>query len=392
MTVRPAYDRFELFGRIAFALVVLAVFSEYLRPARVDGSPWQVVLTFAFGGLYAALGVLGSESCGATQRAKAAYVALQTVLATAIVLISPLKGFSGLVTMPALSLAVLELSWVWATLVTIELYAAVVAALWLSYGSSTALASIPTYGIAFVFVVVFSLVTRQAREARERAEQLSQELAGANEQLRLHAQEAGELATARERNRIAREIHDGIGHYLTTINVQLEAAHAVQASQPAQAAAAVEKAARLSREALEEVRRSVGTLRADATRPPLPEALRALAANLGLNATVRVHGDLRRLPPVIEHALYRTAQEGLTNVSKHAAATHTDVMLDLSHEDHLRLSIIDDGRGANLGVHGSGHGLRGMRERLELLGGSVRFGNRTPGGFELNIQLPMPNA
>ncbi|ACB74967.1 integral membrane sensor signal transduction histidine kinase [Opitutus terrae PB90-1] len=379
----------ELFGRVAFALVVLAVFCEFLRPVQLEGTAWEVALVFALGALYAILGVLGEEGLPARWRSKPLYVVVQTALATAIVFVTPLKGFSGLVTMPAASLVVLELSWPWATLGVLELFAAVVGAIWFSFGAQAALTSAPSYGIAFVFVVVFSLVTRQARESRQHAEQLSQELAAANEQLRQHAAEAGELATTRERNRIAREIHDGIGHYLTTINVQLEAARAVFTAQPAQAATALDQAARLSREALEDVRRSVGTLRADSTRPPLPETLRALAANLGLNATVRVQGAPRTLPANVEHALFRSAQEGLTNVCKHAAATAIDVALDFAQEQRIALTLADDGQGLPVGGHPTkGHGLQGLRERVELLGGMVRFGNRPEGGFTLRVELP----
>lgn len=389
MTACPPHDRMDLFGRVAFALVVLAVFGEFLRPVRLQGTAWEVALVFALGALYASLGVLGEAGLPARWRSKALYVGVQTVLATAIVFVTPLKGFSGLVTMPAASLVVLELSWPWATLAVLELFAAVVAAIGFSFGAQAALANASSYAMAFVFVVVFSLVTRQAREARQRAEQLTGELAAANAQLRQHAAEAGELATTRERNRIAREIHDGIGHYLTTINVQLEAARAVFAAQPAQAATALDQATRLSREALEDVRRSVGTLRADAARPPLPEALRALAANLGLNATVRVQGAPRTLPATVEHALFRSAQEGLTNIRKHAAAMSIDVVLDFASEQRVSLTLSDDGRGVPaIGSPTKGHGLQGLRERIELLGGAVRFGNRPEGGFTLRVELP----
>lgn len=389
MPPSPHRDRYEFVGGLAFALVVLAVFSEFLRPERVTGEPWQLVTVFTAAAAYATLGLLGKSVFDSHPRGLALYIAVQAALATLIVLLNPLKGFSGLITMPAVSLAVLELGWFWATVTVIELFATVLGALWWEFGRDSAIGSVPSYGIAFVFVVVFSLVTRHARDAKRRAEQLSTELATANDQLRRYATEAGDLATTRERNRLAREIHDGLGHYLTTINVQLEAARAVFASQPAQAAAALEKAAQLTRDALDDVRRSVGTLRADVARPPLPEALQSLAHNLGLAVDIQQRGTPRPLSPATEHALFRAAQEGLTNVRKHAAATATAVTLDFVSPTRVALTIADDGRG--IPAHAAattGHGLRGLRERIELLGGTVATRNGAERGFILQIELP----
>jgi signal transduction histidine kinase len=389
MTLLPHRDRYEFFGGLAFVLVVLAVFSEFLGPREIDGAVWQLVTVFVAAAVYASLGLIGTRVFGPHPRGLAFYVAVQTALATFIVVANPLKGFSGLITMPAASLAVLELGWLGAGLVVVELFAVVLGALWWEFGRDAALGSMPSYGIAFVFVVVFSLVTRHARAAKRRAEQLSAEVATANEQLRRYASEAGDLATTRERNRLAREIHDGLGHYLTTINVQLEAARAVFDHQPAQAASALEKAAQLTRDALDDVRRSVGTLRADVARPPLPDALRALAHNLGLAIDLQLRGTPRPLPPAIEHALFRAAQEGLTNVRKHAAATETAVTLDFLSPARVALTIADNGRG--LPAHApapTGHGLRGVRERIELLGGTVTTRNGAERGFTLQIELP----
>lgn len=394
MTCSDAHRKFDLYWQLAFAAVVLVVFAEFLWTNRVGtGAPWQVVLVFAFGALYAALGVLGLEGCGGKNnpRAAALYFVVQCALATAIVLITPLKGFSGIITMPIASMAVLCLSWPWAALVVAELFAACIIAITIAFGLSSGLQSASSYGIAFAFTVVFSVVTRRAQESRDRSEQLAQELAAANEQLRRYAEQAGELATTRERNRLAREIHDGLGHYLTTINVQLEAARAVLAGEPARAADALATAARLSRDALEDIRRSVGTLRADAPHPPLPESLRALAHNLGLSVAVQVRGDPRPLPPAVEHALYRSAQEGLTNVLKHATAERTDLTLDYRDAARVVLTVSDNGRGPGDGNNHAapaGYGLRGIRERVDLLGGSVSTGGAAGGGFVLTIDVP----
>jgi len=385
----PARSRLDLWGNLTFGALVLVVYSEFVRGRRIDGEPWQVVATFSLGAIYTAFGVFGFPKLGEKHPLlRALYFPLQCVLATAILFVTPLKGFSAIVVMPVISMAILDLSWPWAAAIALELYAACVVTIWIPYGRAAIPEAVTNYGIAVVFTVVFSIVTRTALYARARAEQLSTELAGANDQLRRYAAQAEEFATTRERNRLAREIHDGLGHYLTTINVQIEAARAVLATQPVAAATALEHAVRLSREALADVRQSVGALRADAPRPPLPAAIAAAAANLGLAAAVQVEGTARPLPPAAEHALFRAAQEGLTNVHRHAAATRATVTLDFRDPSRVALALADDGRGC-LAPAGGGYGLRGIRERIAVLGGTVSAGNRSDGpGFLLRIEIP----
>jgi signal transduction histidine kinase len=111
-----------------------------------------------------------------------------------------------------------------------------------------------------------------------------------------------------------------------------------------------------------------------------------LTEEAGLPVTVRVEGAPRALPPGIEHALFRSAQEGLTNIRKHASASAAEVALDFRAQDHVALAVSDNGRGAQ-GAAG-GFGLRGIRERIEVLGGHVESGNRSEGGFRLSIEVP----
>jgi signal transduction histidine kinase len=172
------------------------------------------------------------------------------------------------------------------------------------------------------------------------------------------------------------------------VKVQLDAASALLPGQPDRARESVEKAAGLAAAALEDVRRSVGTLRTEGKRPPLPEALRDLTREAGLPVTLRLEGDPRDLPPGIEHALFRSAQEGLTNVRKHAHATVAELVLDYRAADHVALVVRDEGRGADSGKADGGFGLTGIRERIELLGGKMAAGNRPAGGFALSIEVP----
>jgi signal transduction histidine kinase len=239
---------------------------------------------------------------------------------------------------------------------------------------------------AFAFTIAFTLITRQALLAKDRAEQLRQEIEAANARLRAYAAQAEDLATTRERNRVAREIHDGIGHYLTVVKTQLDAAAAILPAQPDKAREAILKSAKLTGDALDDVRRSVGALRTDTARPPLPEALQALVHEAGLPVTIRLAGEPRPLAPGVEHALFRSAQEALTNIRKHAGATAAELSLDFAAGGRVTLAVTDNGRGA--AGTAAGFGLVGIRERIAVIGGRVESGNRPGGGFTLTVEVP----
>jgi signal transduction histidine kinase len=249
---------------------------------------------------------------------------------------------------------------------------------------------------ALLFVVAFSSVVARERAARAEVERLAAALGEANRKLREHAAQAEELATAKERNRLAREIHDTLGHYLTVINVQLEAAQAVMEGDHARAGAAVGKARALAKDGLAEVRRSVAALRASPVESrPLPEAIAALAEECragGLVVDYQVQGAPRRLPLPAETALYRTAQEALTNVRKHARASRVDLRLDYAPAGRVRLMVQDNGVGAQNPDDSEGRfGLLGMRERIQLLGGEVRILTAPGQGFKLDVDVPGVN-
>lgn len=378
----------SLYGAFAYGTVILSCFAAFFGQQRYFSSEWMVPVVFALGGLYAALGVLGGSYTGCRQPVRfVAYYAVQCAILTAIVVLSPSRGFMGILVLPLVSQAVFDLRAVHAVLIGLYLFAINVAVWGVPFGWRSAGEAVLNYAAAFAFTVVFTIITKRALLAREHAEHLRKEVERANQQLRDYATQAEDLATTRERNRVAREIHDGVGHYLTVVKTQLDAAVALMPTQPERAMDAVQKAAKLTAEALDDVRRSVGALRTDTARPPLPEALRALTEEAGLPVTLRVEGMARALPPGVEHALFRSAQEGLTNVRKHAAASVAEVALDFRPPDRVVLAVADNGRGAGPAPT-SGFGLRGIRERVELLGGRVEAKNRDDGGFALTIEVP----
>ena len=220
----------------------------------------------------------------------------------------------------------------------------------------------------FAALVFAAVIT----ELLQREQRIRRELAEAHEQLRDYAAQAERLATAQERNRVARDIHDGLGHSLTVVQMQVKAARAVLPADPAKADAVLAKAQQQSEEALAEVRRSVRALREPRSTGPLPEALKALAEEIsaaGVPTRLAVSGTARPLPDEAQESLYRAAQEGLTNVRKHARATRADLLLDYG-EAAVRVEVRDDGTGTGDG-QSPGFGLVGLRERAAHLGGRL---------------------
>jgi signal transduction histidine kinase len=247
---------------------------------------------------------------------------------------------------------------------------------------------------AAVIPVVASL--KQAA-ARRHIEGLYDELRGAHDELAALHRRAREAAVAEERNRLAREIHDTLAHYLTVVNVQLEAAEKLAADQPARSLDAVGRARRLTLQCLQEVRRSVAALRAATIEDlALPGALAKLVHEFSESSGIDVSLDLGNvgtlhLPPEAAQALYRTVQEALTNVQRHARASHARVTL-AAPNGVVMLRIEDDGIGP--GSRGAastsdGFGLIGLRERVSLLGGQLDFGPGRHTGACLLVTLPL---
>jgi signal transduction histidine kinase len=233
------------------------------------------------------------------------------------------------------------------------------------------------------FAVVLTKVLMREQQARAELARTHAELAVAHERLREYAAQAERLAAVQERNRVARDIHDGLGHALTVVQMQIKAARAVLAPDPARADTMLAKAQDQAEEALREVRRSVSALRE--SRPPLPEAVRALACDAGVPTEVDVSGTVRTLLADAEEALFRAAQEGLTNVRKHAGASRAVVVLDYTRPSAVRLEVRDDG---SYSGPGSGFGLLGLRERAAGLGGTLSLTPAPGGGSTLLMEVP----
>lgn len=372
-------------GRWAFVLIVIATFLPVF--AKDDFDPvagWSWVL-YALTAVYV---VSGCQRTPWTVRffGDTGYFVAQALLCGGILWLHPILGFSALMMMPLVSHAVMTFKLRWAaaySLLLLAFSAAPVA----QFGWRPIMQVSLGIGSAMVFTAVFSLAVVNASRARSRAEKLASELEEANSRLKEFAAQAGEVAATRERNRLAREIHDGLGHYLTVINVQLEAARALLATDSGKAAEALLKAETMSRDALEDVRRSVGSLRSEGARSGLPEALNAMASESGLQVEVRVQGTPRPIGHDARHALFRSAQEGITNVRRHSGTETASITVEYRDDGIVALSVSDHGKGCTEDGAG-GHGLKGVRERVSLLGGTMAARNLGPAGFELKVEVP----
>lgn len=246
--------------------------------------------------------------------------------------------------------------------------------------------------LGIVFTSTVALVIVRYAEQRVRAETLLQQLQAANAELVAAREREKELAAAEERVRLAREIHDGLGHHLTVLNVQLQAAARLMDRDATRAADVIAICREEAQAALDEVRRSVAAMRqSPLDGRSLEEALETLVRDFDRHSPVAARFEQRGtsvpLVPVAAMTLYRAAQEGLTNAQKHAAARHVTVTLDLSPAA-VRLTVANDGTG-RAPSSGGGFGLAGLRERAEQLGGSLTAGPRPEGGFLLAMMLPV---
>ena len=200
-----------------------------------------------------------------------------------------------------------------------------------------------------------------------------------------------------ERLRIARELHDALGHHLSLITVQSGVALHLNEALPEQARTSLTAIKQASKEALSELRSVLDILRqAGEAAPRFPAStlarlhdLAAQAATAGLDVRTETVGEVRPLSFGVEAAAFRIVQEALTNVTKHAGEASATVLVSYGDRD-LTVQIEDDGPGpAPGGAAGSGKGLMGMRERVAALGGELEAGPRPEGGFRVRARLPM---
>jgi len=354
-------------------------------------SALQVAVGVVFGIVYLILGIFDAELLGRfTENARnVIFFSVQGALVLGIgLMLGP--GGSWLIGLPLVGIAVERLSprWRWAVYVLVLAVIVIPIGFYSTWG--TALMNGGIISTAIFFVVLFTQLRLNEQEARIKAEELARQLEVANRQLAEYASQAEELAATQERNRLAREIHDNLGHYLTIVNVQIEAAKVTSESDPSRALDALNKAQELARKGLTSVRESVAALRVSPVEGrSIDEAIADLIEEsrvAGVQTEFKVIGDEKPVESKSALALYRVVQEGLTNVRKYANASRVDVELDFSSPGTIRLKLRDDGVGA--ADTDGGFGLIGLRERVQLLGGEFEIQTQPGQGFQIDVTLP----
>lgn len=250
--------------------------------------------------------------------------------------------------------------------------------------------------LLFVLFMILLFTGQKAENSRIR--RLNKQLGQANDRLRDYAFELERMTEVRERNRLAREIHDTLGHTLTGIIMGSDAGLALFDTAPEEAKKRIQVVAQSARDGLNDVRRSIKALRPDALESTsLAEALETMISNFKAATSAEVIYDQQAGPLVFaqdeEDTLYRVVQESMTNAVRHGHAT--EIHIRVTRRDQLlTIDVRDNGLGGGEEVQ-EGFGLRHMRERLELLGGSLTFGNREAldgdgaRGFYIVVSLPI---
>lgn len=378
MTSTPSRYAGDIAGYRTFVAIVAVNYFTLiaLTPRGWSASPPPLWLLVVMSVLYLALGIWGFAFAQRVARVPVslAYLMIEFAIGMRINGMAP-GGLLPLILLPLAAQAVALLPRLWAALVCLVVIAGVGGTLAWAPSWTARARNLSSATAAVVFVVVYVGVAAREREARHRVEALSAEVA--------------DLAAANERNRLAREIHDTLGHYLTVIHVQLEAAKALAHTDADRGLLAINRAQALAKDGLTAVRQSVKALREDARVEGIAEQLASLVDAVRdetFNATLRTTGTPRAVSAAAALALHRTALEALTNVRRHAAATEVEFLLAFDAADRVTLRVSDDGRGTST-VDG-GFGLTGIRERAEQLGGTASYRTAPGEGFTLEVVLP----
>ena len=377
-SVHPSPYAGDIAGYRTFVTIVAVNYFTLiaLTPRGWTASPPPLWLLIVMSVIYLALGIWGFAFAQRVARVplSLAYLVIEFAIGMRINNLAP-GGLLPLILLPLAAQAVALLPRVWAALICLLVIAGVGGTLAWAPSWTARARNLSSATAAVVFVVVYVGVAAREREARHRVEALSAEVA--------------DLAAANERNRLAREIHDTLGHYLTVIHVQLEAAKALVHAEPDRGLIAVNRAQALAKDGLTAVRQSVKALREDARVEGIAEQLASLVDAVRdetFRATLKTTGTPRAVSAAAALALHRTALEALTNVRRHAAASQVEFLLAFDAPDRVTLRVKDDGRGTN--APQGGFGLTGIRERAEQLGGKASYRTAPGDGFTLELELP----
>lgn len=249
--------------------------------------------------------------------------------------------------------------------------------------------------LTFLGSSVFYLFIRKSNEYSDARARLITELQHAYRELAAAREHEAELAALKERERIARDMHDSLGHALVSLSVQLEAAQRLYKKDPERASAQMDEMKAMTRQSMDALRRTLAGLRAPGLGDrPLRQAIQemsiAVSQRSGVAVSCDVAPEVDHLNPALAEEVWGVTQEALTNIEKHAQARHAEVWVDVA-PNALRLRVCDDGIGLPPdALSKAGHyGLRGMRERVEGVGGALTVSRNAHAGTCVEASIPL---
>ncbi|MBE9010515.1 sensor histidine kinase [Pseudanabaenaceae cyanobacterium LEGE 13415] len=386
---RLTYQSFQLLLNLEWLLLATAIFMEVLLPFQAS---WTLVLRVI---TIATFGLLGLRLPTGTLISKVLYTGLEfgliaiaafqeglsnrsVFLLCLVMVMRSCLLFKRLGQVIVLGLSLLTYTSLLFVKPVLPAKVAAVAYDW-------RISNILLFSLTLVFALLLINALIAERQSREQLET-------AHQQLRHYALRIEDQATLQERNRIAREIHDGLGHTLAAQTIQINNSILVWQSNPDQALSAVKQAKKLGAEALLEVRKSVSVLRSNPLQGlPLETALQKLLNDFQQTTGIKVIYQSQlsiSLPSEINTTLYRIVQESLTNITKHAQAHCVSVEVQ-QRSTLITLSIHDDGVGFNPTQNTTGFGLQGMRERALALSGQFSIESQPGNGCRISVSLPL---
>lgn len=392
---RPTYQSFRLLLYLEWLLLGTVVVMELLLPFQLS---WSLLLRMM---MIAAFGLMGFRLPTGKWVAKSLYTALEFGL---ILLLASQDNLS-IRSIFLLSLVVVMRNclvfrptgqWIVLGLIlllfgTLFLTRPIVSGHSIASAWNWRLNSVLMFALTLVFALLLINTLLSERQSREQLEMAHEELAIAHQQLREYALRIEDQATLQERNRIAREIHDGLGHTLAAQTIQINNALLFWQSHD-QALTFLKQAKQLGAEALLEVRRSVSVLRSNPLQgKSLESAIQKLLTDFQQTTAIEPSYTINlpfSLSPEVNTTLYRIVQESLTNIYKHAQATAVSVELQ-QHAGTIYLAIEDNGKGFNPTQNTTGFGLQGMRERSTALGGQFNLDSQLRTGCRISVAFPL---
>lgn len=376
---------------LAFAMVVMVTY--FLIFTKFDTlKTVQIFLLIILGVVYLANGIYGYGFCVKSSYSWANYVYFgsQIIISCTIVYLTDGIDLAALLFLPIIVHSSVLLESNGPLIFNLLVVIGYALSLNFSSGIQAVFSHLPILIGSQFFIVSFTQMVINEERSRIEIEGLVKDLEATNEQLKLYANQVEELTLTRERNRIAREIHDGLGHYLTTISMQIKAAQATMKKDPESAAELLSTAETLSDDALKDVRQSISALR-DTKKSDIPFTQRLTRLlkpfeNTGYITEVNITGHERQLTPEVEVLFFRALQEGLSNIGKHSNASKISVIIHFDENGDTSLTLTDDGIGAN--ALNGGYGIIGLRERAEQLSGVLTIETNKNKGFTLKVMVP----